>query len=196
DLGVGVGSLQVENDALGVVDYDRRGAYTNESLEVMIAAWTQTELAYSGEFFSFADAKASPKPLQRPHVPIHVGGNRPPALRRVAAYGQGWHPLGVSPEGLVERKARLVDELEARGRSIDEIHISIRADVDLRESPPGPDERPAPFRGTVEQLRESISRFAEAGAHEIVVSVGSPELARSVEVLERFADEVIPAFTS
>ena len=111
--GLGVGSLEPESDALGL-DYARRGAWANEAIEVMAQLWYADDPAYDGEFFSFADVKAAPKPVQTP-LPLYIGGNRGPALRRVAAYAQGWHPLAPSPAGLAERHQRLAVEVEKVG---------------------------------------------------------------------------------
>ena len=80
-IGVGVGSLPEENAALGV-PYDSRGAYCNEFLEVLKKLWTEERASFAGEFFTFDDLISSPKPLQKPHPPIVVGGT---TSRRAAA---------------------------------------------------------------------------------------------------------------
>ncbi len=169
--GVGVGSLPEENDRLGVVAYDRRGAYADESIKVMRTLWDDDDPAFEGEFFRFDGVKASPKPAQA-RLPVVIGGNRRPALRRVARLADGWHPLGVSPDGLRERLVTLDEELAAAGRARADIEVSLRWDV-------RPDGDPA-------KLADRVAAYAEAGVAEIVFSVGAPEL----DVHRRMIDQL------
>ncbi len=99
------GYVQAEFAALGVSFRDR-GAITDESLEAIRALWTQEEPRFAGRFASFSDIRFEPKPRQRPHPPIIVGGTSPPALRRAARY-DGWYGFGQS----VEQAAGIVREL-------------------------------------------------------------------------------------
>lgn len=171
--GVGVGSLPEENAALGV-DYDRRGAYSDESLAVIKALWTEAEATFRGEFFSFEHLVASPKPAQSPHPPIVVGGNRRPALRRVARHGDGWHPLGVSPDGYARRLETIDEELAAVGRDRSELELSLRIAA------------PRIDAGTV-------AAYAAAGVGEIVMSVDSGDLAVVETEMTRLATDVLDA---
>ena len=100
DLGVGVGAMPEENEALGI-DYHTRGAVADECIDVLKALWADGSASYAGTHYAFEDAVSSPKPLQRPHPPLLIGGNGVPALRRVARCGDGWHPflLGRRADG-------------------------------------------------------------------------------------------------
>jgi probable F420-dependent oxidoreductase len=165
--GVGVGSLPEENAALGV-EWERRGTYADESIAVLRELWTASEASFEGEFFSFSAVVASPKPLQQPHPPILVGGNRAPALRRVARLGDGWHPLGVSPEGYAKRLLVIDDELTAAGRHRSELTMSLRIDADRLDA-------------------EAVAAYAAAGVEEIVVSVPSADIDAQRTAIERVA---------
>ena len=178
--GVGVGSLPEENAALGV-GYDDRGRYSDESIEVMRQLWSHHPPSFSGAYFDLDGQVASPKPAQD-HLPLYVGGNRPPALRRVAAIADGWHPLGPSPEGLVERLERLDAELDQRGRSRSDIVVSVRLDVGRA-------------RKASEEYVELFGAYGEAGADELVLSISSPDLDLQRSTLERLAAEVLPSLT-
>jgi probable F420-dependent oxidoreductase len=193
--GVGVGSLPEENAAVGVVDYRTRGAYADEFLEVMRRLWTDPEPSFEGRFFDFPPVKASPKPRQHPHVPIVVGGNSPPALRRAARCGAGWHAMGLWPDGFAKRLAVLDGHLAAAERSRDEVTVSLRADLDLRDGPPPEGGRPLPLTGTADQLVERLEAYREAGVAEVVVSVASGDLDRQQRQLDAFARQVLPRFT-
>jgi probable F420-dependent oxidoreductase len=170
-IGVGVGSLPEENAALGV-DYDGRGKYTDEFLEVMIRLWTEDEATFDGDHFEFENLVASPKPKQRPHPPILIGGNRPPALRRVARLGDGWHPLGVSPEGLRERLVTIKSEAAAIERDDVPGEVSVRLDLN-----------------NVDQA--TVDAYEAAGATELVMGLPTGDIDIIRAALDRFASTMM-----
>src|SRR4051812_9863847 len=88
-FGVGVGWSWEEYAALGV-GWERRGQRCDEYIEVMKLLWTTERTSFNGEFCSFENVAAYPKPASSPHPPVLVGGNTPPALRRAARLGEGW----------------------------------------------------------------------------------------------------------
>lgn len=85
----GLGSIQQEYDYLGV-PFRERGARADEYLEAIIALWTQDRPSFEGKYVSFRDVGFDPKPVQKPHLPIWIGGDSDAALRRVARFGSGW----------------------------------------------------------------------------------------------------------
>ncbi len=127
-LGLGVGSLPEENAALGVT-YENRGAYSNEFLQVLTGLWTQDAFTFSGEHFSCAAVCSSPKPLQQPHPKLVIGGNRTPALRRAANFADGWHPLGLTPEGVGKRIPTLREQAERAGREQASELVQVRLEM-------------------------------------------------------------------
>ena len=96
-VGVGVGWLREEFEALGAADFDRRGAVSDEYLRIFKALWTESPVSFAGEFYRFDDVRCLPEPVQKPHPPIWIGGHSKAALRRVARLGDGWHPVGANP---------------------------------------------------------------------------------------------------
>jgi len=89
-FGLGAGYLEPEFAALGA-DFADRGARTDEYIEAMRALWTQKQPRFEGATVRFAGIDAQPRPVQRPHPPIVVGGTSPPALRRAVSKGNGWY---------------------------------------------------------------------------------------------------------
>jgi probable F420-dependent oxidoreductase len=123
DFGIGVGWQREEFEALGV-PWERRGARADEYIELMRSLWTDSVSSHEGEFWTLAESRAFPKPVQSPHPPIHVGGEGAAARRRVVRLGADWLPFNISPERLAEGRAdlaRLLDEAasDGGGRSID-----------------------------------------------------------------------------
>src|SRR5208283_3759213 len=86
-VGVGVGWLEEEFAALHAPAFDRRGAVSDEYLEIMLKLWSTSPATHTGEFYAFESIRCEPPPLQRPHPPIWVGGHSFSALRRTAKYG-------------------------------------------------------------------------------------------------------------
>src|SRR5437867_12279061 len=97
-VGVGVGWWKEELEILGA-PFHQRGRQADEALKVFKALWTQDNPAFEGEFFRFRDVGFAPKPMQKPHPPIWVGGASPAAFRRVVTLGDGWH---ASPRSMTE----------------------------------------------------------------------------------------------
>ncbi|HYZ91353.1 MAG TPA: LLM class F420-dependent oxidoreductase [Actinomycetota bacterium] len=124
DLGIGIGWLAEEFAAVDV-PFARRADRCREYVEVMRRLWCDPVSEFEGEFYSLPACRQYPKPVQQPHPPVHFGGESDAALRRVADIGQGWYGFNVSPDDLPERLKTLGGFLADRGRSLDEITVSI-----------------------------------------------------------------------
>jgi probable F420-dependent oxidoreductase len=105
EFGVGAGWNREEMANHGT-DPRRRMALLRERVEAMKAIWTSDEASYSGEFVKFDRIWSWPKPAQRPHPPVLIGGNGPTVLDRVLAFGDAWIP-NYAPKGILERAAEL-----------------------------------------------------------------------------------------
>jgi len=98
--------------------------------------WCDDVCSEAGRFYTLPACRQYPKPIQKPHPPIHFGGESDPALRRVADVGDGWYPFSIEPDELAAKLARLDALLAKRGRSRKEIRITTcpymrPADLDL-----------------------------------------------------------------
>lgn len=105
ELGVGAGWLREEWEAAGL-DFASRGARLDEALAICISLWTKERVAFEGRFFSFPEVMFEPKPVQRPHPPVVIGGEAAPALRRAARH-DGWIGLSHTPESVRDPVATL-----------------------------------------------------------------------------------------
>lgn len=115
DLGIGIGWCREEYRALNV-PFERRGARTEEYIEAMTILWQEDLASYHGDFVSFRDVVALPKPVQRPRPPIIIGGQSPTALRRAARLGDGWISWELPVKALPGTLQRLETECETIGR--------------------------------------------------------------------------------
>ena len=176
-LGIGVGWLRDEFDWVGE-DFANRGRRTDEIMQILRRLWTEDVIQYESPNYRFGPLQFEPKPLQRPGIPIEVGGASPAAVRRAALLGDGWIEIGS--EDLVE-VARQVGTIR-----------KLRADAGLQD---------APFEITVggrwAATIDDIRRAADAGATRILASPysGSPLDAPEVASwANRVRDELIEPF--
>lgn len=126
EVGVGAGWLASEYEAAGV-DFAGRGRRLDEAIEVCRRLWTEETVEHHGEFFDFGPVKFEPKPVQRPHPPIVVGGDSQTALRRAARLGDGWAPMAQTPETLPEALAELERLRSDAGRADAAFEVTITA---------------------------------------------------------------------
>jgi probable F420-dependent oxidoreductase len=197
-LGVGVGWLKEEFEALGSPDFDKRGATTDEWLAIFKQLWTQSPASFNGKFYSYAHIRCEPFPIQKPHPPIWVGGHSPAALRRTARHGDGWHPVGavaaspLPPDEMRTHLATLKRLTDAEGRDFSKLTISYKAplyDVDVADR----DGKRRSFSGTPDQIADDIRTFAAIGVHELIFDFRGQSINESIERLQRFAAQVMPA---
>ena len=129
EIGIGAGWLRQEWHAAGL-DPATRGRRLDEALEVCRRLWTEPVVTHSGEFFRFDPVHFEPKPVQKPHPPIHVGGESDAALQRAARAGDGW--IGIEPElETVSRAiARLGELRKEAGREGERFEVTIGAALD------------------------------------------------------------------
>jgi probable F420-dependent oxidoreductase len=197
DAGLGLGWAKEEFAAVGV-DPARRGARTEEFIACLKAIWTEQVVSFDGEFYRMPPARVDPKPVQRPHPPLLLGGGAEPALRRVGRIADGW--ISASRHDLRTVGADLeIMRGAAReaGRDPGKLRFIIRGALSLTEEPVGGDRRP--LHGDAGQIREDFGRLAEAGITELFLDlnfdpeVGSPDadpdasMRRAEHLLRTFA---------
>ena len=196
-LGVGVGWLKEEFEALHSPDFARRGAVTDEWITIFKQLWTQSPASFSGAFYSYANIRAEPLPLQEPHPPIWVGGHSRAALRRTARHGDGWHPVGaiaaspLPPQEMRQHLDTLKRLTEAEGRDFSALTISYKAPL-YDTAIPDRDGTRRSFSGSAEDIAGDIRALAAIGVHELILDFRGASIAESIERLQRFAADAIP----
>ena len=202
-FGIGVGWMEDEFNNLGLDSFHHRGALVDEQIEVFKEVWANDPASFEGDHYQFHEVSVTPKPLQRPHPPILVGGNTDAALERTARLADGWLGISLRPQELAERRAELLRRNEAHGRlgsavPIAMLHgIQLTDDPDLRGSLPE-HERAQSVVGTFEQVIEELHEFEEAGLTHMIASarrIGPPGggIEAVLEGIEVLATEIAPA---
>jgi probable F420-dependent oxidoreductase len=123
-LGIGIGWLAEEFQALGI-PWERRAQRTREYVEAMRRVWGDERSSYSGEFVRFEGARSYPKPIKREKLPVLVGGQTAPALKRAAAYGDGWCGFNLTPEETAQTINRLRELLKENNRNPEDFEFSV-----------------------------------------------------------------------
>ena len=127
-LGVGVGWSREEFAALGV-PFERRGRRAAEYVAAMRVLWREDVASFAGEFVTFDSVRVNPKPIRSRQIPIVVGGNSDAALRRVAAWGDGWYGFNLAGVDAVRERIAVLRELcREQGRDVHELHLAVALD--------------------------------------------------------------------
>jgi probable F420-dependent oxidoreductase len=199
-VGGGVGWLAEEFDVLGV-PFKERGARSDEALRVMRALWTEAEPKLEGRFFRFAGIKAEPKPLQKPHPPIWIGGASRATFRRAVEFADAWHPSHRPIEEIAAGAKTLKELAAARGRDPRSLAIIARAPLRVVTDGGVPEPRPL-LVGTPEQIVEGIRAYKAAGVTGFMFdtyygnpAVNDQDLGGVLATLGAFATQVRPRLT-
>ncbi|PPR64858.1 MAG: Alkanesulfonate monooxygenase [Alphaproteobacteria bacterium MarineAlpha4_Bin2] len=198
-VGLGVGWMAEEIALLGAPTFEQRGKLADETIAAMKILWTEHDPKYEGEFVSFADLKFEPKPIQRPHPPIWIGGETRPARRRAGQVGDGWYPVGNNPAAPYDGVERFAAGLAEVRQYADEARRDpARLDIGLLalwyrmgEVLENEDGERMAFTGDEEAILEDIGRYEAAGLRHLVIGFESDDLQRSLDQLDAFAEMIM-----
>ncbi len=197
-VGCGVGWLREEFEALGAPPYDARGAAVDEYLQVFKELWTSRRPSFEGRFVRFPPLVFEPRPIQKPHPPLWIGGESLTALRRVVRLGDGWYPSGGSgavdtPEGFAARVTILRGLLEEAERDPASVTIGLgtghfnQGRVEI-----GADGSRFSLTGSTEQVAEDIRAYEAAGLRHLLIRFPGETQSELANNMERFMKEVAP----
>jgi len=194
-LAVGVGYLKGEFAALGV-DFEKRAALFDESLDVIRAVWSGDDVSFEGKHFSASGVTAHPRPVSEPHPPIWIGGNSGAARRRVADKGDGWCPFAAPPALAQAARTASLDSVEALAEGIDDL----RRRLDLAGRDPSTIDivfgndvggSPADDNFNADAYLAGLDRLGKLGVTWVQVGLPGDSLAHALEVIDRFKNLVV-----
>jgi probable F420-dependent oxidoreductase len=195
-LGIGVGWMEEEFEALHAPDFARRGAVTDEWVTIFKKLWSPGPVEHEGAFYSFGPVRCEPLPVQKPHPPIWIGGHSKPALRRTARYADAWHPLGtvetaqLRPPEFAAMRDDLRRMADGFGRDFNDIVLAFVAR--LRETKVAiPDNDRMPFSGSAAQLVEDVEAYRALGVTHLSFDFRKATLSETLERMDWFASEVM-----
>ena len=192
-LGVGAGWLAEESAALGV-PFAERGPMTDEYLAAMRELWTSPAPSFAGKYTQFGGLQFEPKPVQKPHPPIWVGGHGRASLRRAAEIGAAWHPINRSADELRAGRDELARLCAARGRAVPP-PIALRNDLCVLRpgGRPGTSVRGGSVLvGEPSALIDRLGELGAVGVEHLVLEFLAPDGAELDEQMALFAERVRP----
>jgi probable F420-dependent oxidoreductase len=172
-LGVGAGWLESEFDAVGV-PYRQRGRRTDEAIAMLKSLCG----ADGGGFL--------PKPVQRPHPPLWIGGRSEAALRRAARAGDAWHPSHLTVDELRRQIPALHAECERAGRSADEVAVTTR-----RKLVRTPTDDARVLQGDAGAIAATVAELEQVGVSHLVVEIPGSSEGELLDNLDWFGREVL-----
>ena len=185
-LGVGVGVIEEELEAMGS-SFEDRGVISDETIAIMKELWTKEDPNFQGKYHRFSGMKFTPKPVQKPHIPIVIGGTSRAAIRRAARSGTTWHPTALAPQALAEGMDYLKEQAVKAGRDPSEISVSVSAAIgsthnhnrySLGEDP--------------EEILERSQKYQEMGLERLLISPNTRDQSQLRPIMEMLAEVVIP----
>jgi F420-dependent oxidoreductase-like protein len=204
-VGIGAGWFEAEHRMYGVPFHSNteRANRLGEALQILNLLWTEKRASFDGKYYQLVDAICEPKPVQRPRIPIWVGGwGEKIVLRDAARYADGWNTTG-SPEQLAHKMEVFKRHCDAAGRDFDTLEKSVMHlglfhsdDPDAVRAYIKGRRMPEEFRdhfmvGSYEQMRDQIASFIELGFTHFVCQVMAPF---DTEAIEAWYREVALAF--
>lgn len=193
--GVGVGWLEKEFQVLQA-SYKDRGPVSDEYLEIFKILWTQETPEFHGKFYDFDGITFAPKPIQRPHPPIWVGGHSRRAIRRAVRYGDAWHPTRQTPAFVGEHLPYLRQEAERQGRDPYTIAISLKRSLhftDIGLSGEALSRSNNALIGSTSEVIDDVCRCQDLGIEQLTFDFRTGRIDEMLATIEHFAAAVVPA---
>lgn len=198
-VGCGVGWMREEFEALGAPSYDARGAVGAEYIRAFKELWTSDNPTFEGKYCRFANVAFAPKPVQKPHPPIWVGGESPAALRRAGRLADAWYPIGSNPrfpvgtpEEFAAYAARIKRHAQESGRDPSALDFAYSANwYNDQQALTLPNGQRRPLTGTPQQIADDIKRYEEVGVRHLMVNLQGDTLEQTLARMQRFADRIM-----
>lgn len=196
-IGLGVGWFAEEFAAVAAPPFGERGAVTDEVIRVFHTIWRDHPASFHGRYFRFDPVGAMPKPAQPGGIPILIGGNSRPAVRRAVRLGDGWQPFKLTPDELGPYLAYLREQAKTAGRDPSSLAISLRLGLRLSAAPTERRAAEEPWKtlvGTPDQVVDDLAVYHKLGVDETVFDFRTCSPDETRETLHLAADTLIPRF--
>jgi len=195
-VGAGVGWMKEEFENLQAPEYAERGRVTDEYIRAYRELWTSENPTFKGKFVNFSNLIFLPKPVQKPTIPIWIGGHSKAALKRAGQLGDGWHPIGgvptipLEPEDVRKDWAVMAEFAHNAGRDPKMIRVALKGSLFDKEKKIA--DRRRRFMGSAADIASDIRDYQEAGVDTMIFDVRQPSSSATLERMEWMAKEVYP----
>ena len=198
-VGIGAGWLEAEFDAIATIPFAARGAVTDDYIRAFRTLWTEAAPQHRGEWVEFDNVLFEPKPVQKPHPPIWVGGESGPSLRRAARLGDAWYPIGSNNRHLLDTLpryragiARLRRFAQEAGRDPATVALTYRVKR-YGEAVPvtASDGERRLFSGGTADLIDDFRALRDLGVSAVDIDFERPDAAASIAEMRRVKETVL-----
>jgi probable F420-dependent oxidoreductase len=197
-LGIGAGWCEEEFVAIGALPFAERGAVTDEFMMVCKELWTSDAPKFDGKYVKFKDVLFPPKPVQK-SIPIWIGGESGPAMRRTAKYGDAWYPIGTNPQFPMDTldrfkagAAKLRGMTEKAGRDPKAVGLVYRVSSNPEAQPKGTvDGQRKLFTGSAADFVGDIKALGDVGVTSFDFGLFGPTLSATIDKMHQFRDDVV-----
>jgi probable F420-dependent oxidoreductase len=181
--GLAIGWSKDEYDASGI-PYRQKGARADEYMQVLKRIWTDDVVEFKGQFYNIPASKIGPKPVQKPHPPILLGGYTPKTFPRIVNYADGWIPIAGSVS--LEQQEQAINGLRESARKANKDLSNIRIivlsypNVLDSSSTSSSNQQRSPLTGTIDQIGSDVERIKAMGAEHIIFGYAFSPIGRDV----------------
>ena len=184
--GFGIGWSKDEYDVSGI-PYRHRGERADEFLQVLKRVWTDDVVEFKGKFYNIPASKIGPKPVQKPHIPIILGGFSPNTFSRIIKYGDGWMPIaGFGPLEQIEQAINgLREGVRKANKDPSKVRVVVLTYPNVIESAPqgsSSGQQRLPMSGTIDQIGNDVERMkAMNGVEHIIFGYAFSPIGKDVK---------------
>jgi alkanesulfonate monooxygenase SsuD/methylene tetrahydromethanopterin reductase-like flavin-dependent oxidoreductase (luciferase family) len=181
--GLGIGWSKDEYMASNI-PFENRGARADEFIQVLTRIWTDDVVEFKGRYYNISASKIGPKLIQKPRIPIYLGGFSPNTFSRIAKYADGWLPVATgSLEFVANGIKTLKDKEKKENRHLETITAIF---PEIRES----NKEGAPrtlFSGTIDDVGSDLRKIKEMGVNHMIFGIIDPDLDRVIDTAKQLS---------
>jgi probable F420-dependent oxidoreductase len=185
--GVGIGWSRDEYMASNI-PFENRGARADEFVQALTRIWTEDVVEFKGRYYNIPASKIGPKPIQKPRIPIYLGGFSPNTYSRIVEYADGWLPaVGGSLEYITNGMKTLKEKGKKGNRHLETIALTFPEVI--TESHDENSARSA-FSGTVDNISDDLLRIDEMGVNHVIFGLSGPDPDQVIDTAKRLSKSI------
>jgi probable F420-dependent oxidoreductase len=186
--GLGIGWSKDEY-VVSNVPFEHRAARADEFVQALTRIWTEDVVEFKGRYYNIPASKIGPKPVQKPRIPVYLGGFSPNTLSRIAEYADGWLPAaGGSLEYLANGIKTLNEKEKKENKHLEIIALTFPEIITNSHKENGV--RRAPLNGTIDDVGSDIRRIKEIGVNHVIFGLTEPDPDRVIDTAKQLSKSI------
>ncbi|MDQ6864086.1 MAG: LLM class flavin-dependent oxidoreductase [Thermoproteota archaeon] len=169
------------------VPFENRGARADEFVQALTRIWTEDVVELRGRYYNIPASKIGPKPIQKPHIPLCLGGFTPNTFSRIAKYADGWLPAAGGSLEYIANGIKTLKEKVKEKKENKHLEIITLIFPEINESNKIEGDQRAPFTGTVDDVGNDLLRIKEMGVNHVIFGLMDPDLDRVISTAKQLS---------